>query len=59
MRGRPRKNPADRLSEGLRVGVTIEQWKVIADAAEVLGLTMSEFARVALQEKLERVSDEG
>ena len=58
MRGRPRKNPGERLSEGLRVAVTIEQWKVIADAAEVLGLTMSEFARVALQEKLERVSDD-
>ena len=57
MRGRPRKNPGERLSEGLRVAVTIDQRNVIADAAEVLGLTISEFARVALQEKLERVSN--
>jgi hypothetical protein len=42
------------LSEGLRVAVTVEQWTVIVGAAEILGLTISEFARVALQEKLER-----
>jgi hypothetical protein len=54
-RGRPRKDEAQRLSESLRVGVTTEQWKATANAADMAGLTISEFARIALEEKLERV----
>ena len=53
-RGRPRKPVAERLSESLRVGVTAEQWAVIASAADMAQLTMSDFVRIALEEKLER-----
>ena len=58
MRGRPRKPAAERLSESLRVGVTAEQWALIAGAADVAGLTLSEFVRVAVEEKMERVKNE-
>jgi uncharacterized protein (DUF1778 family) len=53
-RGRPRKLATERLSESLRVGVTADQWTVIATAANMAGLTISDFARIALEEKLER-----
>jgi uncharacterized protein (DUF1778 family) len=58
MRGRPRKPAAERLSESLRVGVTADQWALIASAADIAGLTISEFARVAVEEKMERESNE-